>query len=475
MKKRITPFFLRTPDKHRDVAPLYIRVQDKNRGIDLKFCTDIRVNTKEWITACGDDTSFAIHRARYRDLHQKLWQIECLVNEALKIKTFDKDTLSLSILKISDSARYARKVLLKAEEDDALKELERVQKEYRVKEQAKEEAIRSNIWNFLVRFCSEIESGQRRNGSERYTTGSVKSWKSFKNLYNRFDPKHQYTWSQIDRKFANKFVTFLEENYNITSQNKHIGNIKALINFSFVDELHDNDRAIKFFQKKREKAGAKSTDVWLSEIELDALFAMKIEDERDAHVRDVFLVGCYTCQRVSDYKAIPRGAIQYTANNTLVINLTQQKTGAQVCIPIIGSNLNSILERYDYELPKVDDQFLNKRIKIILKDLSEVVPSLKKKIPVIVKHRKGGVLPDASTIETDESGTPVKPRYECVTSHTARRTGITRLYNTGLFKDFEIMAISGHRDIKVFREYIKLSAEEMADRISEIAKNQPLL
>ena len=190
--KRITPFFLRTPDRNREEAPLYIRVQDKSRGIDVKFNTDIRVDVPEWIKACEDISSFSEHRKKYRELHQKLWEIECVVNEALKIKTFDKDTLSLSILKISDSARYTRKVLLKAEEDNALKELERVQKEYRVKEQAKEEAIRSNIWNFLVRFCSEIESGQRRNRSERYTTGSVKSWKSFKNLYNRFDPKQVY-------------------------------------------------------------------------------------------------------------------------------------------------------------------------------------------------------------------------------------------------------------------------------------------
>lgn len=473
--KRITPFFLRTPDKNREEAPLYIRVQDKGRGIDLKFHTDIRVNVREWLTACEDISSFSEHRKKYRVLHQKLWQIECLVDDAMSSEVFDKNKLSLAILEVSGSSKYARKTLLQAEEDDAMKELERVQEEYRIAEQAKEEAIKTNIWNFIVRFCSEIESGERRNGSERYTAGSIKSWKSFKNLYDRFDPKHRYTWQQIDRVFANRFITFLESNYNVTSQNKHIGNIKALINFSLVDELHDNGRAIKFFHKKREEEGSKSTDVWLMENELDALFAMKIEDKRDAEVRDVFLVGCYTCQRVSDYKAIPRDAFPHTDKNTLVINLIQQKTKARVCIPVIGTNLKSILEKYNYELPKVGDQFLNKRIKVILKNLSENVPSLKRRVQVILKRGKGGSLPDESTIELDASGVPVKPRYECVTSHTARRTGITRLYNTGLFHDHELMAISGHRDVKVFREYIKLSAEEIADRISEIAKKDPLL
>ncbi len=66
----------------------------------------------------------------------------------------------------------------------------------------------------------------------------------------------------------------------------------------------------------------------------------------------------------------------------------------------------------------------------------------------------------------------MKPRYECVTTHTARRTGITRLYDKKVFNDNELMAISGHKDIKVFKDYIKLSAEEIADRISEIAQQK---
>lgn len=473
--KRITPFFIRTPDKSKEEASLYIRVQDKARGIDLKFHTDIRVNVQEWIAACTDDISFSIHQRKYREIHQKLWKIECLVNDALTSEVFDKNKLSLSIFEISGSTKYARKTLLKAEEDDAMKELDRVQEDYRTVEQAKEEAIKTNIWNFIVKFCSDIESGERRNGSERYTAGSVKSWKSFKSLYERFDSKHKYTWQQIDQAFANRFITFLEANYNVTSQNKHIGNMKAIINFTFKDGLHNNNRAVMFFHKKREKDGSKSTDVWLTENELNALFAMSIENKRDAEVRDVFLVGCYTCQRVSDYKAIPRDAIQYTEKNTLVINLTQQKTGTRVCIPVLGPNLKSILEKYNYNLPKVNDQFLNKRIKVILKNLSDNVPSLKKKVPVLLKRGRGGTLPDESTVSRDASGNPVKPRYECVTSHTARRTGITRLYNTGLFHDNDLMAISGHRDVKVFLEYIKLSAEEIADRISEIAKQDPLL
>lgn len=475
MPKNTTPFFIRTPDKSKKQAPLYIRAQDKERGIDIKFHTDIFVEPEEWSRISHDEYAFALHQAKNKELHKKLLKIETLLSQEMDEPVFDKEKIKIEILKISESDKLKKLERLKASEDDALSELERVQSEYKEKLEEDAERLRSNIWNFIENFCVEIEDGRRRNKGERYTTGSCKSWKSFKSLYARFDPHHRYTWQQIDRKFANRFITFLEENYNTTSVNKHIGNIKAIINFSMMDELHDNARAIQFFHKKREKDDGKATDVWLTDNELDALFAMQIDDEKDREVRDVFLVGCYTCQRVSDYKAIPRDCIEHTDKGTLVINLTQKKTGNKVCIPVIGTNLNAILERYNYCLPAVNDQFLNKRIKIILQELSENVPTLQRKVPVLLKRGRGGTLPDEKDIERDELGRVVKPRYECVTSHTARRTGITRLYNTKLFDDVQLMAISGHRDLKIFREYIKLSAEELADQISEIAKTKPTL
>ena len=61
----------------------------------------------------------------------------------------------------------------------------------------------------------------------------------------------------------------------------------------------------------------------------------------------------------------------------------------------------------------------------------------------------------------------IKPRYELVSSHTARRSGITNLYLTGLFDDRQMMSISGHKDLSTFSDYIKLSSDEIADAIAE--------
>ena len=71
------------------------------------------------------------------------------------------------------------------------------------------------------------------------------------------------------------------------------------------------------------------------------------------------------------------------------------------------------------------------------------------------------------TYKRNKKGQVVKPRYEMITTHTARRTGITNLYLTGKFDVYQMMAVSGHKEAKTFKEYIKLSGDEMADGIAE--------
>ncbi len=61
----------------------------------------------------------------------------------------------------------------------------------------------------------------------------------------------------------------------------------------------------------------------------------------------------------------------------------------------------------------------------------------------------------------------MRHKWELVSSHTGRRSGITNLYKTGLLDSREIMSISGHKSEAVYKEYIKISVSEQADRIFE--------
>lgn len=146
----------------------------------------------------------------------------------------------------------------------------------------------------------------------------------------------------------------------------------------------------------------------------------------------------------------------------------QEKTGNSVVIPILNDSLLHIAEKYDYEIPQVNDVVLNRYIKQILKELSETVPALARleRTVLTMKERTKEERGEVSFMR-DAKGYVVKPRYDLVSSHTARRSGITNLYLTGLFDSFQMMSVSGHKDEKTFNEYIKLSSDEIADAIAK--------
>ena len=114
---------------------------------------------------------------------------------------------------------------------------------------------------------------------------------------------------------------------------------------------------------------------------------------------------------------------------------------------------------------------MTRYIKNILKDLSKTVPSLKEKLPTkLTMKQKDAMRRDKIEPETDLNGNVIVPRYDCVTSHTARLTGITNMYLCHKYTILHMMHVSGHKTQKTFMDYIKLSSEEIADEIAEMAK-----
>ena len=161
--------------------------------------------------------------------------------------------------------------------------------------------------------------------------------------------------------------------------------------------------------------------------------------------RDVFLIGCYTAQRFSDYSRIKKEHIETYENGRRVIRLVQQKTDEFVVIPV-KPELETLLKKYDWNVPKIWEQKLNLHIKTVAE---------KAKItePVLVEKIKGG-LKVKSTV----------PKNKLIKTHTARRTGCTNMYLSGI-TPIDIMKISGHRTEREFLNYIKVTKEETAKNL----------
>lgn len=470
MARTLSRFYFLKKDENKDKATLFVRVQDPSRKIDVQFTTRIKASVPEWKAAVADENSLARHRKQNPKLHDMLGRIEVMLDREMSAPLFDRERVKAEILSIADPKKS--EILRKQREAEEAARMEderiRIEQERLVREGIEEE--RAKIWNFLNQFCADIKSGKRLNGNDRYSAGTVKAWYSFMKLYDGFDRKHRFTWDMVNREFVTKFLAYMEkQEYMVTAQNKYLVTLRALVGYAYTDGIHNNDRATKCFSKKKIEERDKAAEIYLTESELQALYEMPLSGLHE-QVRDIFLVGCYTCQRVSDYNNISKDSFTTTAKGTPIIRLIQQKTRTEVKIPIMNPNLQAICEKYNYNIPSVIDVIINRYIKQILKELSEKVPSLALKVPTkLTMKQKQNLANGKIEIEHNDKGEVVMPRYNCVTTHTARRSGITNMYLSHKYTIVQMMHVSGHKTQKTFMDYIKLSSDEIADEIDAIA------
>ena len=455
-------YFLRTK-KEKGTASVYLRVQKRNPKLNILICSKVSVDIQQWDKVTQDVAK---------------WNDYCKTQDGRKVKE-TLDSISSAIDNLISQGIYDKARIDEVVEDVVFREereRQRIQEEEERQEQERlrqikeqeEEARKADVILFLENFLEGIKNGRIKNKAENYTPNTCKVWSNFLGILKRFIQIYPFTWKDINKALADRFVSFLEKNgYMVTSINKYIICFKAMIQNAMDQELHNNLIALRAFSKKKIQETDKAKEIYLTKAELQALYEMPLEGLKDK-VRDVFLVGCYTCQRFSDYARLEKENFTTTAKGTKVVRIVQEKTGNDVVIPILNDNLLHIAEKYGYDIPKVNDVILNRYIKQILKELSSTVPSLARKERTLLtmkereKEKQGLV-----SFERDNKENVIKPRYELVSSHTARRSGITNLYLSGNFDTYQMMSISGHRDEKTFYEYIKLSSDEVADSIAK--------
>ena len=455
-------YFLRTK-KEKGTASVYLRVQKRNPKLNILVCSKVSVDIQQWDKVTQDVAK---------------WNDYCKTQDGRKVKE-TLDSISSAIDNLISQGIYDKARIDEVVEDVVFRkerERQRIQEEEERQEQERlrlikeqeEEARKADVILFLENFLEGIKNGRIKNKAENYTPNTCKVWSNFLGILKRFIQISPFTWKDINKALADRFVSFMEKNgYMVTSINKYIICFKAMIQNAMDQELHNNLIALRAFSKKKIQETDKAKEIYLTKTELQALYEMPLEGLKDK-VRDVFLVGCYTCQRFSDYARLEKENFTKTAKGTKVVRIVQEKTGNDVVIPILNDNLLHIAEKYGYDIPKVNDVILNRYIKQILKELSSTVPSLARKERTLLtmkereKEKQGLV-----SFERDNKGNVIKPRYELVSSHTARRSGITNLYLSGNFDTYQMMSISGHRDEKTFYEYIKLSSDEVADSIAQ--------
>jgi len=205
---------------------------------------------------------------------------------------------------------------------------------------------------------------------------------------------------------------------------------------------------MEFKHKKFSMTEVDVDAVSLSEKEIIDLYNCKFENKRLEQVKDLFIFGCCTGLRFSNYSTVEKENI-VNIDGDLFIKIIPTKTDDLVIIPCSPIVLD-IFKKYESNyntLPKaLSNQKFNEYIKeaCCLAGLTE----------------KGRL----STLAKTEL-------YNFITSHTARRSFATNLYLDG-YPIIEIMKITGHKTEKSFLKYIKVSKLDAAKRLNAYMKKK---
>lgn len=300
------------------------------------------------------------------------------------------------------------------------------------------------------------------------TKTTYKSYQTTLGLLEDFEKKNNRTihFNDVDLNFYNIFRNFLlEKTYLVGKKERHysknyIGSIfKNIIKFmnESAGKYHNNtDYKKKGFKKEKEEVES----IYLTNEEIQRLYNLRIDEERMRqflphrnygykriieafqHSKLIFLVGCYTGLRVSDYSRIEDFNI-----NEGIIRLRTTKMNKIVYIPI-HERLREIFKETNVLGLSLSDQKLNKNIKQLGK-LAGINEEIK------ISRTEGGQIV-----------TRTYKKYELICTHTARRSFATNAYLAGIDL-YAIKEMLGHSKIETTINYLKVSEEENAKRIAQ--------
>lgn len=450
-------YFIKKEQK-TGMAPIFVRIRSRILDVDIKLSTNLEVDALKWNAANSSPRAYSNFRksAAGIGLFSKLDAIEQLLEAQLK----DKVALT------SEQAREIIDSIAFAEARDA--------KERKLVEMKRQEAEskKMTLNKFIKLYIQQISDGSRQTDQGRnYAYSTIKSIKQATKQFELFqkDTRRTLDFKDIDMSFYYDYTAYLKKkDYSINSVGKCIKELKAIMYTAETEGYHSNNA---WKDKKFKGTRVDIDSIYLTREDLDKLMAVDLSKYEEGHTqaRDIFMVGVWTAQRVSDYNNIKKEDFSTLTKNVMkeeddpehpgekrawiekqevtYLNIRQKKTGAKVAIPC-NSQLKAILEKYNYQLPHLEDQVINRYIKEVAKEAG---------------------ITEKVEIETTKGGTPKKEmveKYKLIHTHTARRTGATLMYLAGI-DVYDIMKVTGHSSPLMLKKYIKADTLEVVEKLTD--------
>jgi integrase len=356
--------------------------------------------------------------------------------------------LEIAILDLIDQYKYGRPKLTFIELEEKLQELVESPHNKYNKEKKQSVVTKESFNSFFDYFYNDCANGIRLTPKrQKLKPTALYSYVNSKKMFEKFQKVKGYDIALSDFKqehidaFGDYMINDLEIAMNTHS--KAMMEVMQVLKYAVkLKKLPASRLSELEFDTRREETDS----IYLKETEVLELLQVKDFDEPiHEMVRDIFVIGCFTGMRFSDYTTIDTAAIQENR-----LSFIQQKTGGRVTLPI-HPVVNTILNKYNYQLPEVPK---NNVFNQILKQIGAKMSSLQVTFTRQVTYKR-------------ELQTIVKKKYEFLQTHTARRSFCSNEYLKGT-DPLVIMAISGHKSHKSFMRYIKVSGDEFADKLEKI-------
>jgi len=426
--------FLIRAAKRDKLAPVFVRVKH-GTAYDVFTDTQQKTHPNHWNRKTGRIKNIA--DATYKDqVNKQLDHLEMLIKHTISTagNNVTKDLIFKTIDRYYNPEKYEPK--------------------------------KPTLFEFIRKF---IDQAQRRVNPKTGRPVCYKQIREYERtfFYLQHFAKHKrrrMDFKDITLDFYHDFVEYLQSEKTLENKSgelikeqglaqntigKKIQTLKIFLNAATDEGINE----YQHYKSHRFKAMTEETEsIYLTEAEIQEIYDLDLsQNKRLEKARDLFLIGCWTGLRYSDWDKVTPGNIEDG-----FLTLKQTKTGGAVVIPL-HEMVTAVIEKYNGNLPPV---ISNQKFNDYLKDVAKLagLNSREQK-----SFTKGGI-----------KRTVTHEKWELVSTHAGRRSFATNLYKAGL-PSLTIMQVTGHKTEAAFLKYIKVTPREHAEKLKEFWQNRPVM
>lgn len=302
-------------------------------------------------------------------------------------------------------------------------------------------------------FFEQFENYMRLK-ERKVTPGMLGVFKNTRDILQKFQTHRdkKITFAEIDYNFYEELVDYLLFEHRQMRKKEVIKGVKTSTAGKVIKQfrifLGDRMRrkiipAIDMtdFKILNEESDA----VYLSEQEIGCILRADLSDSPHLEkYRYMFVFGCLTGLRFSDFSTIKSEDVRDQR-----LHKKQEKSDQWVVVPLRPIALDIFENRFSKKFPSMSNPDFNYYIKEV--GMKAGIDKL-----ITFSYKRGNM-----------DVTQTKPKYQWITSHTCRRSFCTNEFLEGMPAEL-IMKISGHKSLRDFYKYIRISPEQAAQQVEKI-------